>query len=113
MLTESSTGDKLVHRYMDTNRDMKLRLSGQRALWGNVPSSLRAASVALNGNRIRFRAIFDAGASSSDKEHLCFAAMDIIADFEAPLTIEEEYLDVPAPSDMEHLQNLLFLRAEN
>jgi len=39
--------------------------------------------------------------------------MDIIADFEAPLTIEEEYLDVPAPSDMEHLQNLLFLRAEN
>ena len=98
---------------MATNRDIGLRLSGQRALWGNVPSSLRAASVELEGARIRFRAIFDAGASASDKDLLSSAAAEIIADFEAPLTMEEEFLDIPAPSDMEHLQNLLFLRAEN
>jgi hypothetical protein len=106
-------GDKLVHHYMATNRDIELRLGGQRALWGNVPSSLRAASVALEGDCIRFRAIFDMGASASDKELLSSAAAEIIADFEAPLTIVEEFLDIPAPSDMEHLQNLLFLRAEN
>ena len=98
---------------MATIRDIELRLSGQRALWGNVPGSLRAASVALDGNRIRFRAIFDVAASSGDKNLLSSAAAEIVADFEAPITIEEEFLDVPAPLEMEHLQNLLFLRAED
>jgi hypothetical protein len=90
-----------------------LRLSGQRALWGNVPASLRAVSVQVDGNCIRFRAVFDVGATEDDKELLSCAATEIIADFSPPMTIDEEYIEVAVPGEMEHLRYLLFERAEN
>jgi hypothetical protein len=90
-----------------------LRLSGQRALWGNVPTSLRAVSVQVDGNCIRFRAIFDVGATEYDKELLSCAATEIISDFSPPMTIEEEYIEAAAPGEMEHLRYLLFERAQN
>lgn len=88
------------------------RIRGQAALLGHVPPSLRAVSVALDGKHLRFRAIFDRGAPNGDKDHLQFASFYFFADFSKRFTCEEELLEIPAPEEMEHLETLLYLRAE-
>jgi hypothetical protein len=90
----------------------QFRIRGQAALLGHVPASLRAVSVALEGKRIRFRAIFDRGASADDRDHLQLTGAYFFADFTKGFTFEEEILEVPAPQEMEHLETLLFHRAE-
>lgn len=40
------------------------------------------------------------------------AATEIIADFRAPYTIEEEYLSIKVPNTMNHLKYLAYLRHE-
>jgi hypothetical protein len=89
-----------------------LQLSAQRALWGHVPRSLRAVSIASAEPEIRFRCYFDAGASEADRQLLSEAASEIIADFSAPWNISEELLDLAAPKPMQHLEHLIFLRHE-
>ena len=89
-----------------------LRLSTQRALWGQVPRSLRAVSVAAAEHEIHFRCYFDAGASEDERQLLSEAATEIVADFSDPWTISEEYLDLVAPQAMQHLEHLIFLRHE-
>ena len=98
---------------MTTDLDIDVRLYAQRALLGNVPCSLRAVSVEIRGTELHFRAIFDRGASSEDKELLSVAATELISDFPVPpFDISEEYLDSPAPMEMAHLKHLVYLRAE-
>ena len=92
--------------------DIELRLSAQRALWGNVPFSLRAVSVEERGTTIHFRAVFSPGATEDDRELLSVAASEIIADFPAPFMIEEEFMEIAPPGEPAHLQYLIFLRAE-
>ncbi len=89
-----------------------VRLSAQRALLAQVPASLRAVSVATSAYEVRFRCFFDTSASDTDRELLSDAATEIIADFSAPWTISEEYLTVPAPEPMQHLEHLVFMRHE-
>jgi hypothetical protein len=89
-----------------------LQLSTQRALWGRVPRSLRAVSVDAAEPEIRFRCYFDAEPSDEERQLLSEAAAEIIADFSAPWTISEEFLDLPAPRPMQHLEHLIFLRHE-
>lgn len=89
-----------------------LRLSAQRALWGHVPRSLRAVSLEMRGTTIAFRAVFEPGARDADRELLSVAATEVIADFAAPTTIEEEFLEVAPPNMPAHLQYLVFLRSE-
>jgi hypothetical protein len=91
---------------------VSLRLSAQRALWGNVPRSLRAASVAYDGTAIRCRFIFDGPPSEEDRLLLSDAAGEIIGDFPWTFTLEEEFLAVPQPMPMSHLRHLVFLRFE-
>lgn len=95
-----------------TPTDVKLCLSVQRALWGLIPPSLRAVSVAHDGHIIAFRCIFDGFPSEDDRELLSMAATEIIADFDAPYLIDEEYLAIPYPQPMEHLRYLIYLRYE-
>lgn len=89
-----------------------LRLSAQRALWGAIPPSLRAVSLELRGDVIHFRAVFQPGASDDDRELLSVAATEVLADFSAPITIVEEFLESAAPARPESLRYLVFLRAE-
>ena len=94
------------------NIDVQLRLIAQRSLWGLVPSSLRAASVSYDAHIIAFRCIFDGPPSEDDWELLSIAATEIIADFDAPYTIDDQYLAIPYPQPMEHLRYLIYLRYE-
>jgi hypothetical protein len=96
----------------DDQLGVDLRLSAQRALWGHVPASLRAVSLEMRGTAILFRAVFEPGAKDADRELLSIAAAEVVADFGAPTTIDEEFLDLAPPSMPPHLRYLVFLRAE-
>jgi hypothetical protein len=96
----------------DDENAIGLRLSAQRALWGNVPTTLRAASVEYRGTTVACRFIFDGAPSEDHRELLSCAATEILADHREPYTLDEEYLDVPYPAEMEHLRYLVYLRYE-
>jgi hypothetical protein len=98
---------------LDQTSPLHLRLSAQRALLGHVPPSLRAVSVELNGTTIRFRIVFDGTPDEEATDLLSCAATEMIADFTAPYTIEEECLAVDAPDAMTHLEWLVYLRHES
>lgn len=87
-----------------------IRLSAQRGLWGNVPCSLRAFSVEIDGTVVRTRSVFDESVDEEEKELLSAAGAEIIADYPASFTIEEEFLVVPKGEKMQHLAQLIFLR---
>ena len=92
--------------------EQKLKLSAQRALLGNIPTSLRSASFEYKGTEIACRFIFNGTVSPDDKELLSCAATEVIADYSSPYTVSEEYLDASFPAEMEHLSLLVFLRYE-
>jgi hypothetical protein len=102
-----------VKSAQDTDVAITLRLSAQRALLGQVPPVLRALSVAAAEHCIHFRCYFDGPTSDHDKELLSEAATEIIADFSAPWAISEEYLELPYPEPMRHLEHLIYLRHES
>jgi hypothetical protein len=105
---EHSSGARTVRNTVPE----RLRQSAQQALWGRVPPSLCAVSVAATENQIHFRCYFDAGAPENERQVLSEAATEIIGDFSAPWTISEEFLDLAAPEPMRHLEHLIFLRDE-
>jgi hypothetical protein len=90
-----------------------LLLGAQRALWGNVPTTLRSVSVSAAESVIHFRCYFDAGASDNDRELLSDAAGELLADFRSPWHISEEFIELAAPAPMAHLEHLVFLRHES
>jgi hypothetical protein len=92
--------------------DIDVRLSAQRALWGNVPSTLRSASLEVVDSTICFRCFFDKGASEEDYELLRCAGTEVIADYPSGYTIEEQFILLPWPNEMSHLKHLVFLRHE-
>jgi hypothetical protein len=96
----------------DDPHGVYLRLSAQRALWGNVPHTLRAASVERQDTRIRCRFIFDGAASEEDRETVSLVGAHILSDYPPQFTLDEEFLELQAPGEMTHLQYLVFLRFE-
>ncbi len=98
---------------MKNSVQTNLRLSAQRALLGAVPTSLRAFSVDILGSTIRARSIFDSAGTPEHREMLSVACAEIISDFAAPFTMQDEHLDVPFGSSMQHLAHLIFLRHES
>jgi len=96
----------------DVQRGTELCMSAQRALWGNVPPTLRAVSIERRGDTIHFRAVFTSDATDDDVELLSIAAAEVIADFPAPTTIHEEWIRLDPPTKPENLRYLVFLRAE-
>lgn len=97
---------------MSNSLDVQVQLSAQRALWGQVPPTLRAVSVDIDERKVSFRCIFDEEMTEDDWELLSAAAAEIIADFAEPYTIEEEYLEVESSCQMNHLKHLVYLRHE-
>ncbi|RYX80828.1 hypothetical protein EON83_26900 [bacterium] len=98
---------------IDNELKVRVRLAAQVALWRQVPPILRAVSVDVDEQKVYFRCICDGVPSESEQELLSCAASELIADFSAPYTIEEEYLQVEFPNPMSHLKFLVFLRYEN
>jgi hypothetical protein len=89
-----------------------VRLSAQRALLGAVPTSLRAFSVEVAGMIIRTRSIFDGTETPDHRDLLSGASAEIIADFPAAFTIEDDFLSFPTGTAMHHLSNVIFQRHE-
>ncbi|WP_192820970.1 hypothetical protein [Rufibacter sp. LB8] len=94
---------------MNTEIDVKLILSGVRALWGNVPNSLRSVSIELNNEKIIWKCAFDQNATQEDFELLSDAAGEVIADF-PNYGLEEISETIQLPDKPEFLSNLIFLR---
>ncbi|WP_445372306.1 hypothetical protein ACH518_06555 [Methylomonas sp. HW2-6] len=97
---------------MDQLDDTDIRLSAQRSLWGNVPSTLRSASLEVSDAAISFRCYFDKGASEDDYELLRCAGTEVISDYPSEYTIDEQFIFLPWPERMTHLKHLVFLRHE-
>jgi hypothetical protein len=96
----------------DDPQAMRLRLSAQRALLGNIPANLRCVSLEYRGTEIACRFVFHAVPSEEEKELLSGAATEIISDYSGPFTISEEYLAVPCPQALPFLRHLVYLRNE-
>lgn len=92
--------------------DVDLRLSGQRALWGQVPSNLRTASVEFRGDEIVFQAVFSEVPSDDERQLLTEVAGYIAGDFPENHTLDEIYLVIPEPEKSPRLKNLLYQRYE-
>ena len=102
---------KTVGRNMEP--DIELRLSAQRALWGKITLGLRAVSVEIADQTIRWRCIFESEIIKEKYwEELSCAASEVVADF-SNVSIDEEYVVIPNPLEMEHLKWLVFLRYGN
>ncbi|STQ91120.1 hypothetical protein [Iodobacter fluviatilis] len=100
-----------VDNAQDAN-GVKLRLSAQRALCGNIPRTLRSVSVEYHDTVIACRYVFDDGATTSEMALLSCAGTEIIADYNEPYTITEEFMTIPFPIKPEYLRYLVYMRAE-
>ena len=90
-----------------------LLLSLQRALLGEVPASLRQASIeadpVLQIVRLRFES---AELDEEGQEGCSCAATGVIADFPATWTLDEQHVVVPVPAALAPLANVAYRRAE-
>src|SRR5262245_40826826 len=95
--------------------DMRLRLSGQRALLTHVTPRLRAVSLDSDagGHRIWVRFIFDGQPCESDRGEAACAGTEILADHTEGWAITEEIVVCPAPRPMEHRRLLVYHRCED
>jgi len=91
---------------------LDIRISAQRALWGNVPRSLRAYSAEVNGEVVRLLAVFDSSVSDVERELLTTAGAEVMADYPESFGLEEELLVMEADHDIPCLQHLIFRRYE-
>lgn len=89
-----------------------LRLSAQRALLGLVAASLRSASIQKDGNTIRWRCVFDVGATEEDLELARIAGSELVADSPVSTEIEEQIIIIPFPEKPTHLEYLVYHRHE-
>lgn len=93
--------------------DVQLKLSAQRALWGNVTPPLRHASIELKDNKIVWQCIYDGDAIEDDLELMSDSAAEILGDFSSDYGYEEIIVIRPFPEKIEYLKNLIYFRNEN
>jgi len=73
----------------DTDLQITLRLSIQRALLGEVSPNLVAVSCGISGNTIRIATYFDGPVSREDRERIQSVGAEVIADFPEGFLIQE------------------------
>ena len=92
-----------------------LLLSLQRALLGEIPPSLRQASIeadpALHIVRLRFE--YDGEPTGKSQESCSNAATEVIADFPAPWQLDEQHVAAPVPLALAPLALVAYRRAES
>jgi hypothetical protein len=92
---------------------VRLLLSIQRALLGEVTPNIRAVTAAIDENAITLRWIIDGAIADDLESDLGAAGVEIGADFDSH-QIAQEFLRCDAPRPMEefHLEQLAYLRKE-
>jgi hypothetical protein len=91
---------------------VQILLSVQRALLGEVPPALRGVTVGWHDTTVQLRCYFDGPVSEEDRESMSCVASEVIADFSAPWTIDEEVIRKDAPEPMESLDAWAYRRRE-
>lgn len=91
-----------------------LLLSLQRALLGEIHPALRQASIEADpiAKVVRLRFEYDGPATGFAQESCSCAAAEVIADFPAPWTLDEQHLAASQPSPLSSLEHVGYLRAE-
>lgn len=100
---------------MEIASDDYLLLSTQRALLTHVTQALRSVSVEADAIRkiVFVRFIFEREPSESDRDAASCAGTEIIADYPATWTIEEEFIVCPTHISMEHRKLVAYHRCED
>jgi hypothetical protein len=95
--------------------DAHLKLSVQRALLGNVTTSLRSVSADLDGDgkQIYLRFIFERVPDPSDRDAVFECGAEVIADYPEDWTLKEEIIVCPPPKRMKQRQAVVFLRQDH
>ncbi len=75
-------------------------LSVQRALLGAVPSGLRGVACGWNETQITLRFIFDGPIDPDREQDMNVVGTEVIADFDAPATIDEQVIRVDSPKSL-------------
>ncbi|HDK6330971.1 hypothetical protein AAHY48_19675 [Klebsiella variicola subsp. variicola] len=90
-----------------------LKLSVQRALFGNVTPNIRAVVAELSGKNISLLFYFDGQIDDDDKELVSVIETEIIADFDEDFTVDTtvKRLDPPQPIKNKH-GLLIYIRKE-
>jgi hypothetical protein len=91
-----------------------LILSFNRAMWGEIPWSLRRISTKMEEKLIKVQFVFDGAISEDDRESAGEIATGVIADH-PEYQIREEYARIDEPQLMPDLTEgwrLVFLRKE-
>lgn len=77
-----------------------VRLSAQRGLLGAVPPSLRLVTATTREKVVAVCFVFDGSIDDDDVESARLATTEIIADFPSPWTLEERFLRLDYPADL-------------
>ena len=96
--------------------DIKLLLSAQRALLGEVPPGLRSVSFDLSpdGEELKARFEFDGEPTEDELECASVVMTNIIADYSTNhRKYVEEFVSVPYPTKLKFLRLVAFLRNED
>jgi len=91
----------------------QLKLSIQSALLGEVTNDLVAVTACLKDQHIVLRFYYDKAIESDEIERAGAIGGEVIADFSAEYTIEEEVRQCTSRSDIEVLDFFAFLRELN
>ncbi len=79
---------------------IRLRLSVQSALLGAVSAALREVSCGWEGTEIKLRFVFDGKIDPDDIESARIVGTEVVGNFSAPWTIDEEIIRIDYPNDV-------------
>lgn len=85
-MKEHHTFEKETHDTLD----LRLRLSLQRALLDAVPPNMIAVTGKIEADLITIHVFFDGTVTDVEKEIVSIIGAEVIADFSAPIMIEEK-----------------------
>jgi hypothetical protein len=95
------------------NLRVKVLLSIQRALLGEVPKDLRGVTCSYCGAKISIKCFFDGGITAADQESMETVATEIAADFpDHEVTSKSLQLDQPEPLSAHTLMDWVYWRKE-
>ena len=79
-----------------------------------MPASLRAVACGWHEQQIRLRFVFDGPIAADDEEDMRVVASEVISDFSAPATIDEQIVRADHPSNLNEyaLQDWAYMRKE-
>lgn len=99
---------------MGIEDDISIRLSAQRALLGHVTPALRAVSVDVDpqSRRVSVRFVFDGEVSEAVRDAAACAGTEILSDY-PDWDVDEQFLNVRAPLQIEHLRFVVYARCED